>query len=527
MYQVKGGTVREPGRDIPVYKKVDVVVAGSGPGGFGAAVAAARNGANTLLVERNGFLGGQATASLQVWFGGQDLLTGIGKELAQRLDAAGAARYIERGRFKPAATGVSPMLYHLSFDPETWKYLANDMVREAGGKVLTHTMAVDTILEDNVAKGIIIESKSGRQAVLAEVVIDATGDADLAFRAGATMDKMPASGYHLGMPMLFRVGGVNYKKIAEYAREHPDDMTPHTGVPPGDFDGINYASVCGFGGWTALVRAAKEKNWLPKDWRSAWGREGFSVCGVSPHAIKNGLAYFDIIHIFKRSPYNAEDITEAEYEAREKIREFVKFLKTVPGFEDSFLIDTGASIGVQDSRRIIGEYVLTRKDIRAARTFEDDISLHPITWPDIPVEDENGGWVMHPADGSQGNETWNQRLASAPQYFQCTFGMPYRSLIPKGFDGLLVAGQNISMTFMAHEPGICRGMPPCMAWGQGTGTAAALAVKQGVTTRKVDIPTLHKTLISQNVVLDKKLIDFTEVTAMLTSQRGIKIINVD
>jgi len=135
------------------------------------------------------------------------------------------------------------------------------------------------------------------------------------------MDKMPASGYHLGMPMLFRVGGVDYKKIAEYAREHPEDMTPHTGVPPDDFDGINYASVCGFGGWTSLVRAAKERGWLPKDWKSGWGREGFSVCGVSPYAIKNGLAYFDIVHIFKRSPYNAEDITEAEYEAREKIRD--------------------------------------------------------------------------------------------------------------------------------------------------------------------------------------------------------------
>lgn len=527
MYRVNDNSVRDQGRDIPIYKKVDVVVAGSGPGGFGAAVAAARNGANTLLVERNGFLGGQATASLQVWFGGHDLLTGIGQELAQRLDAAGAARYMERGRYKPTATGVSPMLYHLSFDPETWKYLTNDMVREAGGNVLTHTLAVDTIVEDNVVKGIIIENKSGRQAVLADVTIDATGDADLAYRVGAGMDKLPASGYHLGMPMLFRVGGVDYQKIARYAREHPEDMTPHTGVPPGDFDGINYASVCGFGGWTSLVRAAKERGWLPRDWRSAWGREGFSVCGVSPYAIKNGLAYFDIIHIFKRSPYNAEDITEAEYEAREKIREFAKFLKTIPGFENSFLIDTGASIGVQDSRRIIGEYVLTRKDIRAARTFEDDISLHAITWPDMPVEDENGGWVMHPADGSQGNESWAKARERVDHYFQGVFGMPYRSLIPRGLDGMLVAGQTISMTFMAHEPGICRGMPPCMAWGQGAGTAAALAVKQGVTTRKVDIPELRKTLIRQNVVLDKRLIDFSEINSLMKSERGVKIVSVD
>jgi hypothetical protein len=519
--------IREKERDIPVYKKVDVVIAGSGPGGFGAAVAAARNGANTLLVERNGFLGGQATASMQVWFGGHDLLTGIGKELAINLDKLGAARYIERGRYPPMATGVTPMMYHLSFDPETWKYLAYDMIRGSGGKVLTHTMAVDVIAEDQNVKGIIIENKSGRQAILADVVIDATGDADLAFRAGAPIDKMPNGGYHLGMPMLFRVGGVNYQRIAEYARQHPEDFTPHTGVPPGEFDGINDASVSGMGGWISLVKEAKKNGLLPPDWRTGWGREGFSICGVTPYAIKNGVAYFDIVHIFKHVPYDAESICEAEFQGRERIREFFKFLKTVPGFESSFIIDTGASIGVQDSRRIIGEYVLTRKDIRAARTFEDDISLHAITWPDLPVEDENGGWVMHPADGSQGNNKWHSTMQSAPHYFQGVFGMPYRCLIPKGYDGLLVAGQTISMTFMAHEPGICRGMPPCMAWGEAAGTAAAISVKQGTSTRDVDIPTLRKTLINQNVILDKSLIDLSEITRLLISTRGIKIARVD
>ena len=114
--------IQQPACKIPVYKKVGVLVAGSGPGGLGAAVAAARNGADMLLVERNSFLGGQATAAMQVWFGGHDLLTGIGKEIAKSLDAMGAARFIERGRHPPTAIGETPMLYHLSFDPESWKF---------------------------------------------------------------------------------------------------------------------------------------------------------------------------------------------------------------------------------------------------------------------------------------------------------------------------------------------------------------------------------------------------------------------
>jgi hypothetical protein len=240
MFKRNGDLVTESGRDIPVYANVDVVVAGSGPGGFVPLTARNRKHCWSSVMAP----GWTGTASLQVWFGGQNLY-GIGKTGAKD-GCCRVARYMERGRHKPVATGVSPMLYHLSFDPETWKYMSMDMVREAGGKVLTHTLAVDAIVENNVAKGIIIESKSGRQAVLAKVVIDATGDADLAFRAGCTMDKMNNSGYHLGMPMLFRVGGVNYAKIAEYARQHPEDMNAHTGVPPGDFDGINYALVCGF-----------------------------------------------------------------------------------------------------------------------------------------------------------------------------------------------------------------------------------------------------------------------------------------
>lgn len=523
MPESKDEFVREPERNIPVYKKVDVVVVGSGSAGLGAAVAAARNGADTLLVERHSFLGGMATASLQTWYGGPtEIMSGIPKEVAQRLDALGAARYIERGRFQPPAIGVSPLTYHISFDPEAWKYLESDMVRQAGAKVLTNTFAVDAIVENQVVKGIIIENASGRQAILADVVIDASGNAGIAVKAGAPVADLPKTGKLMAMIMLFRVGGVNYQKIAEYAREHPDDFHPGSGVPPGDFDGTNQASIEGMSGWISHVRVAKESGLLPPDWRSGWGREGFSISGVSPSAIKNGLVYFDLIHIWNRFPYIADDVCEAEYDGRERIRTFVKFLKTVPGFEQSFLIDTATSIGLQDVRRIIGDYVFTREDLRAGRTFDDTIHLLPLTWPDTPVT-EDDGWIMHTADGSQGDEKYKKQIEDV-SYFQVIFGIPYRCLLPKNVDRLLVAGGSISLTYMAHEPGPTHGMPACMAYGQAAGTAAAIAAKQGISPRQVDIPTLRKTLESQGVVLDKSAVDLTEVRQM-AERRGAKIVH--
>jgi len=523
MSESKVEFVRETARNIPVYKKVDVVVCGSGSAGLAAAVCAARNGANVLLVERNSFLGGQSTASYQVWFGGAtDILTGFSREMAQRLDDLGAARLLERYRTQTPETGIAPLSYHITIDPEVWKFLAYDLVEESGVRMITNTWAVDAIVENKEVKGIIIENKSGRQAILADVVIDATGDADIAARAGVLIDKVPKSGYLMSMVMLFRVGGINYQKIAEYARGHPDDFMPGSGVPPGDFDGTNMASIQGMGGWSSLVKKAKEKGILPVDWQSGWGRESFSMC-VSPSSIERGTGYFDLIHVFKRFPWDAEDVCQAELEGRKRIGEFVAFLKTVPGFESSFLIDTAPSIGLQDSRRIIGDYVLTRKDIYEGRTSDDDICLITLTWPDVPVT-EDEGWIMHPSDGSQGDKTYRRQVDKV-SYFQTIFGVPYRCLIPQNIDRLLVAGQTISMTYMAHEPGPCRGMVPCMHWGQAAGTAAALAVKQGVFPRNVDIAALRKTLESQGVNLSKDAIDLSEVRKNI-KLRGAKISHV-
>jgi flavin-dependent dehydrogenase len=187
--------VREPERRIPVYKRVGVLVCGSGSGGLPAAVCAARNGADVLLIERQSFLGGESTVAYQNWFGGPtDILTGFAKEYAQNLDARGAAKLLDVYKTQTAATGIKPLTYHISIEPEEWKHLAWDLLVEAGAKILTNTSAVDAIVENKQVKGVIIENKTGRQAIMADVVIDATGDVDIATRAGAPIDKLNKNG---------------------------------------------------------------------------------------------------------------------------------------------------------------------------------------------------------------------------------------------------------------------------------------------------------------------------------------------
>ena len=504
--------VREPERRIPVYKRVGVLVCGSGSAGLPAAVCAARNGADVLLVERNSFLGGESTAAYQNWFGGPtDILTGFAKEYAERLDERGAARLLKRYKTQTAATGIQPLTYHISIEPEEWKYLAADMVKEAGARVLTNTWVADAIVENREVKGVIIENKSGRQAILADVVIDATGDADIAARAGAPIDRLPKIGYLIAMIPGFRVGGINYQKIAEYVKKHPEDFR---GLPSDfNFDGENMATVQGLSGWSSIVEEGRKRGEFPDD------LQGMGL-QIYPAAIKRGIGYFIGAHLSssikegKRFPWIAEDVMRAELDGRNRARKFVEFLKKrVPGFESCFLIDVSPHVGAQDSRRIIGEYVLTRKDEYEGRTFDDDIALITITWPDIRVsEAEDDGWMMHPVVETM-DSAWREGMRG-PR-FQVIFGIPYRCLIPKGYDGILVAGQTISMTYMAHEPGPCRGMVPCMHWGQAAGTAAAIASKQRISPRQVDIATLRKTLESQGVNLRKDVIDLSEVNKRL------------
>jgi hypothetical protein len=422
------------------------------------------------------------------------------------MDARGGCKLLDRYKTQTVKTGIMPLTYHISIDPEEWKMVASDIVQEAGVDVLTNTMAVEPIMENNEIKGVIIENKSGRQAVLADVVIDATFDVDIAARAGVPMDKLPQSGIFQPMVMLCRIrhqlskGGLyrNIRKIFRRLMVLPGELMGPICLYPGIEDGVRWSEK-------------PKRGDLPKISK-------VSAVGVNPSAIRRGIGFIHGINVNKFFPWNARDVYQAELEGRKLVQIFAKFLKTIPGFESSFLID-GAGHWLTD-RRIVGEYTFTRKDLREGRTFEDDICLITLRWPDLPVT-EYGGYLFHPGDGTEGSDSHKAQTSDVP-YFQTIFGVPYRCLVPKNIERLLVAGPAISMTYMAHEPGPSRGMVPCMHWGQAAGTAAAIAIKQGILPRNVDIPMLKKALEAQGALLRKEAVDLKEINKDLEA-RGIKI----
>jgi hypothetical protein len=495
MYKNEGNSVTEAARQIPVYKKVDVVVAGGGPAGFGAAVAAAKNGANTLLVERNSFLGGTGTAGFVNQFRQMYHLSGIAKESVRRLGEAGCCS-------REAYLG-----YHhgMAFDQEELKFICMDMVEESGAKSLMNTWAVDAIIEKEEVKGIIIENKSGRQVILADVVIDASGDADIAVKAGSPFF-LQDNTQRLPFTMGFRIGGINYQKIDAYAKQHPEDFTNAVSFSRGNFDGDKNNCISG---WYSIMKKANESGELP----AFINRSGFTLEGITPWALERGTGYIYGMQSLHRNPCNAEEMSDAELETKKKARTFLKFLKKVPGFENSYLMDFAKNIGVIESRLIIGESVLTEADVFENRVHADDIALSVLVQP-------KGGWTKrHPPDGSESTEAHRLESRNLPVYL-CRFGIPYGCLLPKKVDRILVPGRNFSSTYDAMFAG--RQMFECMATGEAAGMAAALAVKQNISPKYLEISTLRKQLESHGVVLNKEAIDIQRIIKMY-SDRGFTL----
>ncbi len=434
---------KEREREIPVAGSVDVLVVGGGPTGFAAAIAAARNGAKTLLIERYDFLGGMGPGGLvniwNIWariifkMKGEARprdIEGIYKEVVDRLTKLGAA-------YRPVPEALTTI-----FDPETTKYVMDQMVMEAGVKLLLYTSASDAIVEGNKIKGVIVENKSGRQAILAKVVIDATGDGDIAARAGAPFEKgREKDGLLQPGSLMFRMGNVNYARFEEYLKQHPD-------------------------GVKSLVEEA-EKAGINIPMGSEW-IDIPSPINKSVVTILATRARVDAT--------SAESTTNAVIELRKQVQTVVSFLKKyVPGYEESFLIDTAPQIGIRETRRIMGEYVLTEEDERQGREFDDVIARLGIAG--IDIHDPNGKGFLS--------------FAVVPK----PFDIPYRCLLPKKVDNLLVGGRCISVTHKAL--GATRSQHKCMALGQAAGTAAALAVKHGKSPRDIDIREVQTKLREQ------------------------------
>lgn len=410
--------------------KTQVLVSGGGPGGIAAAVAAARNGAETLLVERYGFLGGMATAGLvnpfMTWYAGREqIIHGVFQEILDRLNAKG---------------GLSPHRASI-FDPEIFKIVADDICLESGVKLLLHSFVSGVSVTGSRIDSVHVTNKPNGRTISAEMYIDATGDADLAYMAGVPCEKgRESDGLTQPMTLNFRMSGVDV-----------DRMPPR--------DQIN-----------ELFLRAKQ------DGRVDCPRENVLLFNTT----REGEIHFNTTRVTRADGTDAASLTRAEIESRRQVQQLVEFLRTdVSGFENAYLQLTGTQIGIRESRRIVGEYVMTVEDVLEGRKFDDRIARgsYPV---DIHNPDGAGTVIRHLRPGE-------------------SYDIPYRSIVPLKIDNLLIAGRPISTTHEAHSS--TRVMPICCAVGEAAGTAAALCVRGNKTPRELDVRALQQALVAQGANL--------------------------
>ena len=428
--RVEAGGVCEQARTIPVAAEVDVVVCGGGPAGVGAALAAAREGARTLLLERFGMLGGLWTVGLMNPFFECFNKGYVVQDLIDRLKAEGAWR---------------TWLFAATFDNETMRRVLEAMMGEAGADFLYDTLAVDAIVEDGRVRGVVIESKAGRQAVLAKVVIDATGDGDMAARAGCRYEcGREQDGLVQPMTLMFEIRGA------------------------GRFEQTSAGPL--YDAMQAAIRAHNLNIEIPVARTNAapW------IIALPCH----DMAAVETTHVYGLNPLSPADLTRGTVEARKQVWDMVKVLKHVPGFEKIELIRSAGTLGVRESRRIFGRYRLEYADLRDGRRFDDAVT--PCSFC-VDIHEP----VMGTGDGV-GHGTPMQ-----------PYEIPYRCLVAADVEGLLLAGRCLSGSHVAHASYRVTGT--AMATGQAAGLAAALAVRAGVTPADVDGPKLKQALAGRGV----------------------------
>ena len=402
--------------ETPVVARYQVIVAGGGPSGVIAAVAAARSGADTLLIERYPFLGGNGTAGLMTCYNGfrnqrppeaLQTVKGIPAEyIAEIVRLGGIADEDSYPKAKHDVT-AGDLPYCIGFDPEAAKVASLNLIKKEGVKLRLHSWVVAPMLDGSRVSGIVVESKSGRQAIAADVVVDATGDGDVAARAGAPFMGPAQKGDRMDMSLMYRLGGL------------PSSVE-------GNYGGIRIGD-----------RVVK--------WGPGFGGDGLDV----------------------------ENLTRAEVETRLKLWEQVREMKKKPGMEAVYLMQSATGIGVRETRRILGEYIVTEQDAIKCTRFPDVVAISS-----NPMPSYHGQRFFFEHEG---------------------FEIPYRSLVPKNVEGLVLTGRCISCEQAPFQS--ARSMAPAMAVGHASGCAAAMSAKNKIPARKLDVKALQKLLLSQNAEL--------------------------
>jgi hypothetical protein len=458
-----------PPRHALVAADTDVLVVGGGPAGLGAAVGAAQAGARVVLAERYGFLGGNATAALVMPLmsfhtqtptperrgvttllptdhgPGEPVIAGVLRSLLEKLVKVG-------GAIPPSlATG-----YVVPFDPEWFKLMALELLDEAGVQFLFHAFASDVLGERRV-EGAVLETKSGPVAIRAKVTVDCTGDADLAVRAGAPYDVGRADGLVQPMTLMFRMTQFQQAAFEAYVKDNPKQWR-------------------GVHGLWDLVREATRSGELQLP------REDI-LFFATPH---QGEVSVNSTRVTRVMGTDVWDLSYAEWKSRRQMQQIASFLRRyVPGFEESYVVQSGVNVGIRETRRIIGDYQLNADDVLSARKFDDAIARGA-----YPVDIHN----------PTGTGTVLKRLPPGEAY-----DIPLRCLLPQKTDGLIVGGRCISGTHEAHSS--YRVMPIVMATGQAAGVCAALAARHGRTPKTIPFRDVQRELARQGASLRRDVVE--------------------
>ena len=447
-------TVLESARSLDVILETDVLVVGSGPGGLAAALAAARAGARTALIDRNGCFGGNITqvgVEGFAWYRHEQTVDceGIGIEFEERAKSMGAAM--------PEPQSLSHAL-----DAEMFKWVADVLVQEAGVTPLLHRLGVAPIVQNGTIRGVITESKAGREAILAKRVIDATGDADIAFRAGAPVRKTPKEEM-LAASVMFSMNGVDKRRFIEAVKADPQ----------------TYAHWGGNGEWDYETTGKEDALFSPflrKPFKQALAA---GIIPPSLHTIagtwgtvtdQGDLTYLNLVHMPQIDGTDPADLTAGEMRGRREAIYALEALRGfMPGCEQAKLRNFGMTLGIRDTRKIDALYNLTGNDVREQARFPDAIGI-------FPEFIDGYGVLILPTTGRY----WH---------------VPYRSLVPQGVGNLLVAGRCIGGDSLSHAS--ARNMMCCAVSGQGAGVAAAVSLRRDEPFDRLNIEAVHQELARQ------------------------------